>query len=222
MTGGDEQAIRELADEQLLQHYRGGGADAERAFEMLVERYQQELFYFLLRFTGKRAAADDLFQETFLQIHISAETFDPTRRFKPWLFTIAANKARDLLRKNRRQATMSLSADLTGSGGAGSGGGDSSGGGSFLDLLEADLPLPDEQVLSGEQRELVRKAVDSLPDHLREVLILAYFNKLAYKEIAESLSIPLGTVKSRLHAAVATFGHAWATRCGSNHPLEAE
>ncbi|MCC6681615.1 MAG: sigma-70 family RNA polymerase sigma factor [Phycisphaeraceae bacterium] len=191
------------SDEQLLGQYRHHGPDADTAFEQLVLRYRQELFHFLLRFTGQRAAADDLFQETFLQVHLSAESFDATRRFKPWLFTIAANKARDMLRRNRRQSALSLSAELGGSG-------DDTA--SFIDLLEADLPLPGEQVLDNEQQELVRAVVDSLPDHMREVLILAYFNKLPYRDIAEMLSIPLGTVKSRLHAAVATFADLWAAR----------
>lgn len=202
---GSDAPLGELSDEQLVGRYRAGGSDADLAFQTLVERYRQELFGFLMRFTGKRAAADDAFQEAFLQVHLSADTFDVSRRFKPWLFTIAANKARDLLRKRRRQSALSLSAEVAGQGGEGI---------SFVDLLEADLPLPTEQALGAEQAELVRDVVESLPDHLREVLILAYFNKLAYKEIAESLAIPLGTVKSRLHTAVATFADLWAARFG--------
>lgn len=211
-------ALQTLSDEQLLQRYRRGGADADRAFQTLLERYRVELFHFLMRFTGVRAAADDVFQETFLQVHISADTFDTTRRFKPWLFTIAANKARDLLRKRRRQSTLSLSAEVGGSGG---GGGDDAA--SFVDLLEADLPMPSDEVVSDETRGMVRQVVDNLPDHLREVLILAYFNKMPYRDIAEHLSIPLGTVKSRLHTAVATFAELWAARFGKddqNDPLE--
>ncbi len=191
------------SDEQLLGQYRRHGADADAAFEQLVLRYRQELFHFLLRFTGKRAAADDLFQETFLQVHLSADSFDASRRFKPWLFTIAANKARDMLRRNRRQSALSLSAEV---------GGGQDDTASFIDLLEADLPMPGEQVLDNEQQEMVREVVQSLPEHMREVLVLAYFNKLPYRDIAEMLSIPLGTVKSRLHAAVATFADLWAAR----------
>ena len=88
----------EVSDEQLLVAYRHGD---RASFSRLVQRYQRELFHFLVRFTGDRAAAEDIFQETFLQVHQSAEQFDPQRRFRPWLFTIAANKARDLHRANR-------------------------------------------------------------------------------------------------------------------------
>jgi RNA polymerase sigma-70 factor (ECF subfamily) len=213
MVGDGGHELDRLSDEQLLARYRGGGAGADTAFETLVERYRQELFHFLLRFTGVRSAADDLFQEAFFQVHLSADAFDTSRQFKPWLFTIAANKARDLLRKRRRQSTLSLSAEVSGTGDNAT---------SFQDLLEADLPLPTEEVASEEQRELVRQVVDALPDHMREVLILAYFNKMAYREIAEALAIPLGTVKSRLHTAVATFAELWTARYGPAEHKELE
>ena len=191
-------------DEQLLVAYRGGRVEA---FEALVRRYRPELLPFLIRFAGGRAAGEDLFQETFLQVHLSADTFDASKRFKPWLFTIGANKARDYLRKNKRQRALPLSATV--GGGSGSGGGD---GTAFVDLMEADVPLPDLAAADSEARELVRDVVDELPDHLKEVLLLAYFQQLAYKEVAEVLGIPLGTVKSRLHAAVGTFAQVWKAR----------
>lgn len=192
--------LAELTDEQLLGVYRDGRLEA---FEALVQRYRPELLHFLIRFAGNRAAGEDLFQEAFLQVHISADTFDVTKRFKPWLFTIAANKARDLLRKNKRQKTVPLSALVDKK---------QEDGPSFIDLMQADLPLPDDLVQDGETADLVKEVVESLPDHLREVLLLAYFNQFAYKEIAEMLGIPLGTVKSRLHAAVGTFATLWKAR----------
>lgn len=198
------QPLEQMTDESLLASYQAGRAEA---FEVLVERYRQELFHFLLRFVRRRATADDLFQETFLQVHLSADTFDPSRRFRPWLFTIGANKARDFLRRNMRQRAAPLSAGLDPSNPQGR---------SFADLLEADLPMPPENASDEETRELVRAAVEDLPDHLREVLVLAYFHQFAYKDIAEMLSIPLGTVKSRLHAAVGTFADLWKARYAGN------
>ncbi len=193
----------EVSDEQLIALYIGGQA---KAFGVLVERYRLELFHFLIRFTSNRAAAEDLFQETFLQVHLSVETFDPQRRFKPWLFTIAANKARDYLRRNIRRQTAALSSPLDGPGG--------DDGREFIDLLEAGLPMPEEDIERQEMQELVRQAMAELPEHLREVLLLAYFHQFAYKAIADMLSIPLGTVKSRLHAAVAAFADEWKRKYG--------
>src|SRR5256714_11198968 len=93
---------QEPSDEQLLAEYRAGD---KSKFAVLVLRYQRELYHFLVRFLGDRALAEDVFQETFLQVHQSADQFDPTRRFRPWLFTIAANKARDLIRSQARRPT---------------------------------------------------------------------------------------------------------------------
>ncbi len=151
---------------------------------------------FLLRLVGNRAGAEDVFQETFLQIHTSAATFDTARRFKPWLFTIAANKGRDFLRRSNRRRALDLSAQV---------GGPGEDGAAFVDLLEVDVPQPSQGADDGERDRRVQEAIDGLPDILKEVLLLAYFQKLSYSEVAEAMEIPLGTVKSRLHAAVGLF-----------------
>jgi RNA polymerase sigma-70 factor, ECF subfamily len=153
-----------------------------------------------VRFVNSKPQAEDIFQETCLQIHLSIDSFDTDRPFKPWLFTIAANKARDFLRRTSQRQTARLMAPLDGDGDSGR---------QFMDLLEAQLPTPDQEVQKEETRELVRQAVASLPENMREILILAYFHSVPYKEIAQRLGIPLGTVKSRLHAAVGTFAQRW-------------
>ncbi|MCH2146243.1 MAG: sigma-70 family RNA polymerase sigma factor [Phycisphaerales bacterium] len=192
---GQEAEIR--TDEELLvAHLDGDGS----AYPELMDRYKNELLHFLIRFVGSKAAAEDVFQETFLQIHISGATFDPKRRFKPWLFTIAANKGRDWHRKHSKRTVMSLSQEI------GGGEGETA---RFVDLMESDTELPDAELLNSEQINDVRKAVDELPTHLREILLLNYFQQMSYVQISDSLEIPLGTVKSRLHAAVAAFRNAW-------------
>ncbi len=197
--------LDDLSDEQLVERYRHGQADA---FNVLVERYRKELFHFLIRFTGDRAGAEDMFQEGFLQVHLAIDTFDTDRRFKPWLFAIAANKARDYLRRNKRRQTVPLSALVDPSQDEGP---------AFLDLMQADLPLPPDEAERQEVRQLVRDAVAALPEHLREVILLAYFHRFAYQEIADMLNVPLGTVKSRLHAAVGTFAQLWKQRYRQLH-----
>ena len=187
----------EPTDEQLLAEYRAG--DKSR-FAVLVLRYQRELYHFLVRFLGDRAAAEDVFQETFLQVHQSADQFDPTRRFRPWLFTIAANKARDLIRSHARRPTSPLQASI-------SPGDDESG--EFIDLMQAAESIPGEPMEREELQQQVQKTVMAMPEHLREILLLSYFHQFPYKQIGDILDIPLGTVKSRLHAAVAHFADRW-------------
>ena len=184
-------------DEQLLSNYRAGD---KGSFAKLVNRYQRELYHFLVRFLGNRASAEDVFQETFLQVHQSAEQFDPQRRFRPWLFTIAANKARDLIRSQARRPTNPLQASI-------SPGDEESG--EFIDLMRSTAELPSDPMERRELQQLVHNTVTGMPEHLREILLLSYFHQFPYKQISEILDIPLGTVKSRLHAAVAHFADRW-------------
>src|SRR4051812_5287829 len=149
-----------ITDEQLLESYRNGN---KAAFAQLVERYQRELFHFLIRFLGDRAAAEDVFQEAFLQVHQSADQFDPSRRFRPWLFTIAANKARDLIRSQARRPTNPLQASINP-------GDDDSG--EFMDLMSSSDAFPGEPMEKAELQQSVQKAVMGMPDHLREILLL--------------------------------------------------
>ncbi|MEE8170499.1 MAG: RNA polymerase sigma factor, partial [Phycisphaerae bacterium] len=188
-----------MSDEELLSRHVAGDAES---FRELVHRYTPELSRFLMRFLGRQAWTEDAIQETFLQVHVSAGTFDPARRVKPWLFTIAANKARDLLRSRSRRREVSI----------GGSPGDQSGDVSVvtLDILEGAVePPPTEGTIEDETAGRVRRVVATLPGHLREVLILGYFHRFQYKEIAGILNVPIGTVKSRLHAAVAQFGAAY-------------
>ena len=189
----------EPSDEQLLFDYREGD---KGAFARLVARYQRELYHFLVRFLGNRATAEDIFQETFLQVHQSAEAFDPQRRFRPWLFTIAANKARDLIRSQARRPTSPLQATISP--------GDNESG-EFIDLMHGTVEMPSEPMEKQELQRLVHDTVTGMPEHLREILLLSYFHQFPYKQISQILGIPLGTVKSRLHAAVAHFADRWRT-----------
>ena len=195
-------SVQERTDEQLLLAYRQGD---RASFTQLMTRYQRELFHFLVRFLGDRAAAEDVFQESFLQVHQYADQFDPQRRFRPWLFTIAANKARDLIRSQARRPTNPLTAAIT------PGDEDS---GDFVDLMSSVEDLPDEGMQKEELQQQVQKTVLGMPQHLREILLLSYFHQFPYKQISDILEIPLGTVKSRLHAAVAHFADRWKS---SNH-----
>ncbi len=186
-------------DERLLAQFVAGD---EARFAELVERFSPQVFQFVARFVRDPATADDLVQETFVQVYQSAGGFDPQRRLRPWLFTIAANKARDFLRSRGRRKEVSLDGPTASESDAAS----------FLDFLGDDSTSPGDAVESAEVRQEVRAVIDGMPDHLREVLLLGYFDRFAYKEIAEILSIPLGTVKSRLHAAVNHFAATYRKR----------
>lgn len=183
--------MKQRTDEQLLAEYLRGD---RQAFTELIGRYQSELYNYLLKFLSQPALAEDVFQETFLQVHLSAESFQAERRFRPWLYTIAVNKARDLLRKQKRRQTVQITGQ----------GEDESDGQAWDNLLREET-TPEDIFDQEQEKVLVRETVDKMPDHLREILILAYFQQIPYQEMSDILKIPLGTVKSRLHAAVKQF-----------------
>lgn len=187
--------MAQISDEKLVELFRTGNEDA---FIQLIRRYERELYNFLVKFLGQSSSAEDVFQETFLQVHLSASSFESSRRFRPWLYTIAANKARDWLRSRSRRPTVQLS-----------GPDDEGDVGSLWESLLQDSTTPDQQLQVKQRQEFVRKVIGELPDHHREILVLSYYNQLSYKELSEILGIPLGTVKSRLHSAVAHFGRLY-------------
>jgi RNA polymerase sigma-70 factor (ECF subfamily) len=191
---------QDASDADLLRRHLDGDSEA---FAALLHRYQRELFNFLSRFTGDASLAEDVFQETFLQLHVSAGAFDTQRRLKPWLFTIAANKARDAMRSRMRRQSAPLDAAVAGSHDDRT---------TYADLMPSSIPSPDESVLNLEDRQAVRKIIEEMPENLRLVLLLSYFDEMPYKDIAEMLDLPLGTVKSRLHAAIRLFAKMWKDR----------
>jgi len=196
-------AFDKVSDAELLQRYMQGD---ETAFREIVGRYRNGLYAFLKQFLNQSDLVEDVFQETFLQLFTSRASFDLSRPLRPWLFTIAANKAKDALRKAQRTSavaigTISEAQDMSFD--------------EMLDTLSSDNTVPYDQVERNETAERVGAVIANMPESLREILILAYFNKFSYKQMAEILGIPIGTVKSRLHTAVARFAKDWKAFAGS-------
>jgi RNA polymerase sigma-70 factor (ECF subfamily) len=187
----------ETTDEQLLLRYREEGD--RNAFEELVHRYERELYSYLRRYLGDAALAEDAFQGTFLQVHLKRDQFEADRKVRPWIYTIATNQAIDTQRRNKRHRVVSLDRQQKQ--------GDQDVG-SLIDLLVAQEPGPQLRMEAGERCEWVREAVSRLPEQLRMTLVLIYFQGLKYREAAEVLQIPVGTVKSRLHAALTRLHEA--------------
>jgi RNA polymerase sigma-70 factor (ECF subfamily) len=171
-------------DLELVRRVKRGEGD--RAFRELVERHRRPLYNFLLRFLRNAALADEFFQETFLRCFHRLDSFDaadPEANFRAWMYRIALHLVRDEVRKPAWRQALALEQELG------------------LDA-EADAPNPENAVAWAQQRARVRRAVTALPDLAREVVVLHQYQGLSYPEIAEVLEIPLGTVKSRMHAAL--------------------
>lgn len=189
--------LAELSDEELLTRYRDRGD--RRAFEELVHRYEGELYSYLARYLGDQNMAEDAFQQTFLQVYLKSDQFQTDRRVRPWLYTIATNQAIDAQRRAKRRRMVSLEqhrgddADLT----------------NLLQMLASEEGGPAGEMEAEERRKWVQDSLQQLPAALRELIVLVYYQGLKYREAAEVLNIPVGTVKSRLHSAILKLNEMW-------------
>ncbi len=177
-------------------------------FGPLVRRYERELFGYLRRYLGDDDLADDVFQNTFVQVFLKIKQYEPGRPARPWLYAIATNQAIDALRRrNRRLADRpadTVSApDEDGEPRP------------LFELLPAPGDAPPDAADRAEQREQVRAAVSRLPELLRQAVLLVYFQGLKYQDAAAVLGIPVGTVKSRLHAALTKLTEEWSQEPGA-------
>ena len=165
--------FRALSDDDLMQQVRKGRL---AAFAVLVERYQKPLLNFFLRL-GVDRDAEDLVQQTFLRIYTARESYRPAARFPTFLFCVARNLWIDWLRRECRREDM------------------------LLEYREIAATRESSWV-SVESYLDVKAALAALPHHLRLVVVLTVYHGLTYREVAEVLDVPIGTVKSRMHAAI--------------------
>ena len=148
-----------------------------RAIDEAVDTYSKPLFAFILRTVDDQASAEDIYQETWIRVVRHIGGFRRESKFSTWLFQIALNLCRSAMRRGMNRE--------------------------FIPLEDApDLAQdPDVDAESLIRAQQVRKMVASLPEKMREVVVLRYYNDKNEQEIAEILDCPLGTVKSRLHRA---------------------
>jgi len=182
----------EKSDEMLIDaHCHGDSA----AFAELVSRYGNRLLGYLVRMSGSRDQAEDLFQETFRKVHQKARTFRGPR-FKSWLFQIATRVAIDAMRKRKRLPAVSLNQQLDCDA-------DSAQLGAVA--LADNSSDPADEAMKAEQTEQVKQAIEMLPAKQRATLVLAYYQQLSYSEVAAVMGCSVGTVKTQMFRALRTL-----------------
>jgi RNA polymerase sigma-70 factor (ECF subfamily) len=187
------------SDESLVERVLKRDA---HAFETLFHRYSEMICHHLTRIVRDRAAADDLVQEVFLRVWDRAEQWNGQGPFRAWLFRIATRQALNHLRSVQRRREQPLDAprppadeeDESLAPG---------------DLIDASALGPDAALEEAEQRGLLRRFLDELPEEKREVFRMIHDAEMEVREIAEALRIPEGTVKSRLHHARRHLARRW-------------
>ncbi len=164
------------ADEVLMEELKAGNV---KAFDLIIYRYEKSLLNYLYRWIGNFHQAEELCQEVFIRVYKSAMKFNSEQKFSPWLYRIANNLCIDTYRKDKNVKKV--------------------------DIEDIDIVSPENVEDKVEKDDLgrrVKKAVMSLPQDHRAVLILKHYQGLSYNEISEILGCPLGTVKSRMHYAL--------------------
>lgn len=196
-------ASRELSDEELMRRFVEVGD--RQCLETLIRRYQHELYNYLRRYMADDGLAEDAFQLTFVNVFQKADQFDPQRRFRPWLYRIAVHQAIDLKRHEGRRATHSL--DVAS---------DSSNGRVTTEASTlADYRQPSgDPLVDDELRQNMRAAIEQIGEPGRSALELIYLQGMPYRDAAEILNVPVGTVKSRVHAAVRKLSTIWQRNTG--------
>ncbi|MEP6902307.1 MAG: sigma-70 family RNA polymerase sigma factor [Actinomycetota bacterium] len=174
------------AESEFIEKLKTGDADA---FDTLANRYASDIYGLVYRLTQDAEEASDLTQETFLSALKAIKKFRGEADLKTWLFRIAINESRNRFRwwkRRRRDQTISL--DVT--------------------IADSNTPLsetfsskalnPEETALRGERAKILRDALNALTDIFREAVVLCDIEGLSYEEIAQTLEVNIGTVKSRI------------------------
>jgi RNA polymerase sigma-70 factor (ECF subfamily) len=179
-------------DEELVEMAQNGDRNA---FTLLVKRYQDRIYNLIYRYIGNAEDAIDLTQETFIKAFVKLGEFKGNSKFYTWLYRIAVNACIDFRRRQR--ISIVHWDDMRPN---------------EFDRLDMDEPAnsidvvgedsnPEAHMLKSELRQIVREAINTLPEHLRIVLILREYEDLSYEEIASIIGCRVGTVKSRLFQA---------------------
>ncbi len=187
------------SDEELLLEFRQ--SSDRHCFEQLVRRYEREMYTFLRRFLNDEQLAEDAFQATFLALFLRADQFEEGRRFRPWLYAIATNKAIDCQRRRKKVRVCSLDAEIANR--------SSEGTDTLSSTLVDDSPDPVVQAAFQESGARVRQALNELSAPTQQLIQMAFYQGMKYSDIGETLGIPVGTVKSRVHTAMKKLQAAW-------------
>jgi RNA polymerase sigma-70 factor (ECF subfamily) len=179
-------AVLSLSDEDLMAR---AALDDTKAFTELVRRYQTRVVHLVSRLLNDREVSEDIAQEVFVRVHLHRRNYRTGSKFSTWLFTIAANLAKNEMRRRKRRRNWSSLDEMQET------------------LKDASLQFADKKSNRQEDMEreqlsgVVGEAIATLPDRYRIALVLRDIEGLAYEEIGLALKIPGGTVRSRINRA---------------------
>lgn len=180
-----EQSTSSREDEELVRRAIKGDS---KAYNTFVEKYRRALYYHILKMVRDKEIVDDLVQETFIKAFDNINSYNASYAFSTWLYRIATNHTIDYLRKKKLR-TLSIDEPVQTKEG------------------EMNMELPDreaetdEPMMRKQRHEILREAIQNLPEKYRRVIQMRHMEELSYQEISETLDLPLGTVKAHIFRA---------------------
>ncbi|MFM1650607.1 RNA polymerase sigma factor [Brevibacillus sp. B_LB10_24] len=176
-----------LEEQELIVQILQGN---QQAYAQIIDRYKSRLYAVLIKMVGQPQDAQDMLQEVFIKIYYKLNEYSPTGKFSAWIYRIAINHCLDELRRRKRELPN-------------------------IPISDSDHPhddTPEKLYLEKEQAAAFQKILLSLPEDYRIVLLLRHSEQLSYREISETLMIPVNTVQVRLHRARKKFQECWLKR----------
>lgn len=174
--------LSDLSDEELIKVYQD--ENTLEAYEILVKRYKDPLMNFVYRFVGDRDVCTDVVQETMIKFYLNKDSYRSFAKFSTWIYTIAANLAKNELKRRKRRVIFSIDNSDD----------------EKTPQIEDKMFLAPDRAADGEIRnEIIQKALLKVKPVYREVVILRDIQDLSYEEISEITGLAIGTVKSRIN-----------------------
>lgn len=157
------------------------------AFAELVELYKDKIYNLSYRMLGNAHDAEEAAQETFLRVYANLKKYDSRHKFSTWIYRVGTNGCIDRLRKKKFDASLDAPLDAEEEGA------------DLYSILPSKAQTPDELIVHKETRMLLQEAIEQLPAAYRAVIVLKYIEDLSLQEMADILSLPVSTIKTRLH-----------------------
>lgn len=170
--------MKNLLDEDLARLAQQGNQDA---FALLVTRYEKQIFSLAYRLVGDYDEAADMAQEAFLRIYQMLHRYDPEKKFFSWMYRVAQNTCLNALNRRPSNVVPVERAEEY-----------------FSDTTAGETAEPEKDYLNREIRRNIDRAIAELPDNYRDIIYLRYIEDLSYQQIADTLSLPVSTIETRL------------------------
>ncbi len=174
--------LTELTDEELIKEFQDN--NTLEAYEILVKRYKDPLMNFVYRYLGDKDSCTDVVQETMIKFYLNKDSYRSFAKFSTWIYTIAANLAKNELKRRKRRTIFSI---------------DNNDDEKSLQIEDKMFLQPDRATDSEIKNEIIQKALLKVKPVYREVVILRDIQDLSYEEISEITGLPIGTVKSKIN-----------------------